>query len=397
MKRYLLFLSVLFIFSSLLTSCAVSDDTFKKLEKYHFTANSDPTIIYATSDRVLLRDKGELVLEYRGNFYKLPVSIDDSKDGFITAVTENIVIAGKIENGRIESLHLIDVISGKRMELKEEVLKYLDAPFYSTKFSNDNYFAYINQPRIDKVINVIDLKNFREFTVDVNTPVYYAVALKENSGYAIYFENSDGIYRKIASTPPEKFTYGHLIDANNEGIVYIYRTEGSITKVYKVQKDKNIKEIAEINGRIFPLRKDKDAISFLVNEDISSNRFDSMVIVNLKAEKKIEINNVYQNLLIDEPLFYDDGSVALIFHKDKGTEMINTANGQSTFLENFDKIKIKELNIDFPLDLQRNYPLSYGKILKVVKTKDSIKLSLVDEKNRPLKVVATYNLKEDER
>lgn len=261
------------------------------------------------------------------------------------------------------------MISGKKMELKEDALRYLDTPFYSTKFPNDNYFAYTSQPGMNKVINIIDLKNFEEFTVDMNIPVYYAVALKENSGYTIYFESSDGIYQKIGNKPPEKFTYGHLIDVNNEGTVYIYRNEELITKVYKVQKDKNIKKIAEIKGRIFPLRKDKDAVSFLISENISSGRFDSMAIINLRAEKEIRINDVYQNLLIDEPLFYDGGSVALIFYKDKGAEMINTTNGQSAFLENFDKIQIKELNIDFPLDIRRNYPVSYGKILKIVKTK----------------------------
>ncbi|WP_052877877.1 hypothetical protein [Thermoanaerobacter wiegelii] len=81
MKKVIYFLSVILISALLiLTSCS---DKYSHLQKYQFKSDSDPEFIYATSEKAILEDRGNIILEEKGNFYKLPVELKLERDNVL--------------------------------------------------------------------------------------------------------------------------------------------------------------------------------------------------------------------------------------------------------------------------------------------------------------------------
>ncbi|AIS53378.1 hypothetical protein TKV_c22490 [Thermoanaerobacter kivui] len=74
MKRMRYFLlTVLIVGSLILMSCS---NEYANLEKYQFNKSSDPKLVYADENKVIINDGEDMVVESRGNFYRLPIKLN---------------------------------------------------------------------------------------------------------------------------------------------------------------------------------------------------------------------------------------------------------------------------------------------------------------------------------
>ena len=69
--RYFL-LAVLMVASLILVSCS---NEYANLEEYQFNKSSDPKLVYADENKVIINDGEDMVVESRGNFYRLPIKL----------------------------------------------------------------------------------------------------------------------------------------------------------------------------------------------------------------------------------------------------------------------------------------------------------------------------------
>lgn len=94
------------------------------------------------------------------------------------------------------------------------------------------------------------------------------------------------------------------------------------------------------------------------------------------------------------PLLYDRGNIAIVFYRDGRAQIVDTRTGKIELIENFDKYVLSDLKMTLGLNVYKNYPIKFNKIVQLRKENDSIRLLLVDSHNKILKILAQQQLKD---
>ncbi|HAA81664.1 MAG TPA: hypothetical protein DCE09_09065 [Thermoanaerobacter sp.] len=394
MKRMRYFLlTVLMVGSLILASCS---NEYANLEKYQFTKNSDLKLVYADEKKVIIEDGENLVLESKGNFYKLPTKVDLRKDEIIILLSTegNYALTGKIDKDKFYDVNIVNLIKGNKLAVEYSAVKYMISSQYSL-LPNEQYFAYVDKDEKDSdmTIKMVDLTTFKTYDVKVDMPVTNVIAVKNDSGYQIYFESLGKVYKKLNEGKPTFIANGYLLYVDENGNIYLYRNINiKTTKVYKIDKNKNEKEIASLDKPSLLVRKNGDVAAFITANDEEFKSYD-MDLINLKTSKHTVISNASENLNYDIPLFYKRGNIAVIFYKEGKAEMIDTKNGNTMALKNFEKYVFPNSNMEFGFNIYENQTIGFNKIVQLKKQENSVKLLLVDANNKVLKTIAEQQLK----
>ena len=393
MKRMRYFLlTVLMAGSLILASCS---NEYANLEKYQFTKNSDLKLVYADEKKVIIEDGENLVLESKGNFYKLPTKLDLKKGKIITLLSTegNYALTGEIDKDKFYDVNIVNLVKGSKITLDSSAIQYIISSKNSNMI-NEDYFAYVDKDEKDSdmTIKMVDLTTFKTYDVKVDMPVTNVIAVKKDSGYQIYFESLGKVYKKLNEGKPTFISNGYLLYVDENGNVYLYRNINiKTTKIYKIDKNNNEKEIASLDKPSLFEKINGDVVVFITANDKEFKSYD-MDLINLKTSKHIVISNASENLNYDIPLFYKRGNIAVIFYKEEKAEMIDTKNGNRMALKNFKKYVLPNSNMEFGFNIYENQIIGFNKIVQLKKQENSVKLILVDADNKVLKTIAEKQL-----
>ncbi|AEM79352.1 hypothetical protein [Thermoanaerobacter wiegelii] len=217
---------------------------------------------------------------------------------------------------------------------------------------------------------------FKTYDVKVNMPVSNTIAVKVDKGYRIYFESLGKVYKKLNQEEPKFIANGYLLSVDGNGNIYLYRNINiKTTKIYRIDKNGNEKEMITFNEKTLLVRRCGDVVIFITAKDKDFKEYD-MDLINLKTAKKTVIQNASPNLVYGLPLFSDRGNIALVFYKDKKSQMVE--NGKIAELKNFESHELPGTRMELGLNVYENLPIGFNKIVQLRKGGNSIKLLLVD-------------------
>ncbi|ERM90952.1 hypothetical protein O163_13100 [Caldanaerobacter subterraneus subsp. yonseiensis KB-1] len=388
MKRMRYFLlTVLIVGSLILASCS---NEYTNLEEYQFNKSSDPKLVYADENKVIINDGEDMVVESRGNFYRLPIKLNLGIESFIlTSPNGKNALIGTIDKDGSNNIAIVNFFKGSKLTLDQGVIRYVISNFYSM-LPSDYYFAYTNKG--SETIKLVDLDALKIREVKVNVPVNDAIGVKRNTGYQIYFESSGKIYKKLEQEEPKLVTNGYLLSVDENSNVYFYRNINiKTTKIYKVDKSGREKEIALIDKPNELIKRGSEAIIFITAATDKQFLENNIEFVNLITGKRTALSGNLNDVV---PLLYDRGNIAIVFYRDGRAQIVDTRTGKIELIENFDKYVLSDLKMTLGLNVYKNYPIKFNKIVQLRKENDNIRLSLVDSHSKILKILAQQQLKD---
>lgn len=384
--RYFL-LAVLMVASLILVSCS---NEYANLEEYQFNKSSDPKLVYADENKVIINDGEDMVVESRGNFYRLPIKLNLGIESFIlTSPSGKNALIGTIDKDGSNNIAIVNFFKGSKLTLDQGVIRYVISNFYSM-LPSDYYFAYTNKG--SETIKLVDLDALKIREVKVNVPVNDAIGVKRNTGYQIYFESSGKIYKKLEQEEPKLVTNGYLLSVDENSNVYFYRNINiKTTKIYKVDKNGREKEIALIDKPNELIKRGSEAVIFITAATDKQFLENNIEFINLITGKRTALSGNLNDVV---PLLYDRGNIAIVFYRDGRAQIVDTRTGKIELIENFDKYVLSDLKMTLGLNVYKNYPIKFNKIVQLRKENDSIRLLLVDSHNKILKILAQQQLKD---
>jgi len=388
MKRMRYFLlAVLMVASLILVSCS---NEYANLEEYQFNKSSDPKLVYADENKVIINDGEDMVVESRGNFYRLPIKLNLGIESFIlTSPSGKNALIGTIDKDGSNNIAIVNFFKGSKLTLDQGVIRYVISNFYSM-LPSDYYFAYTNKG--SETIKLVDLDALKIREVKVNVPVNDAIGVKRNTGYQIYFESSGKIYKKLEQEEPKLVTNGYLLSVDENSNVYFYRNINiKTTKIYKVDKNGGEKEIALIDKPNELIKRGSEAVIFITAATDKQFLENNIEFVNLITGKRTALSGNLNDVV---PLLYDRGNIAIVFYRDGRAQIVDTRTGKIELIENFDKYVLSDLKMTLGLNVYKNYPIKFNKIVQLRKENDNIRLSLVDSHSKILKILAQQQLKD---
>ena len=384
--RYFL-LAVLIVGSLILASCS---NEYTNLEEYQFSKSSDPKLVYADENKVIINDGDDMVVESRGNFYRLPIKLNLGIESFIlTSPSGKNALISTIDKDGSNNIAIVNFFKGSKLTLDQGVIRYVISNFYSM-LPSDYYFAYTNKG--SETIKLVDLDALKIREVKVNVPVNDAIGVKRNTGYQIYFESSGKIYKKLEQEEPKLVTNGYLLSIDENSNVYFYRNINiKTTKIYKVDKNGREKEIALIDKPNELIKRGSEAVIFITAATDKQFLENNIEFINLITGKRTALSGNLNDVV---PLLYDRGNIAIVFYRDGRAQIVDTRTGKIELIENFDKYVLSDLKMTLGLNVYKNYPIKFNKIVQLRKENDSIRLLLVDSHNKILKILAQQQLKD---
>lgn len=384
--RYFL-LAVLMVASLILVSCS---NEYANLEEYQFNKSSDPKLVYADENKVIINDGEDMVVESRGNFYRLPIKLNLGIESFIlTSPSGKNALIGTIDKDGSNNIAIVNFFKGSKLTLDQGVIRYVISNFYSM-LPNDYYFAYTNKG--SETIKLVDLDALKIREVKVNVPVNDAIGVKRNTGYQIYFESSGKIYKKLEQEEPKLVTNGYLLSIDENSNVYFYRNINiKTTKIYKVDKNGREKEIALIDKPNELIKRGSEAVIFITAATDKQFLENNIEFINLITGKRTALSGNLNDVV---PLLYDRGNIAIVFYRDGRAQIVDTRTGKIELIENFDKYVLSDLKMTLGLNVYKNYPIKFNKIVQLRKENDNIRLLLVDSHSKILKILAQQQLKD---
>ncbi|AAM25634.1 hypothetical protein M2349_002634 [Caldanaerobacter subterraneus subsp. tengcongensis MB4] len=384
--RYFL-LAVLMVASLILVSCS---NEYANLEEYQFNKSSDPKLVYADENKVIINDGEDMVVESRGNFYRLPIKLNLGIESFIlTSPSGKNALIGTIDKDGSNNIAIVNFFKGSKLTLDQGVIRYVISNFYSM-LPSDYYFAYTNKG--SETIKLVDLDALKIREVKVNVPVNDAIGVKRNTGYQIYFESSGKIYKKLEQEEPKLVTNGYLLSVDENSNVYFYRNINiKTTKIYKVDKNGREKEIALIDKPNELIKRGSEAVIFITAATDKQFLENNIEFINLITGKRTALSGNLNDVV---PLLYDRGNIAIVFYRDGRAQIVDTRTGKIELIENFDKYVLSDLKMTLGLNVYKNYPIKFNKIVQLRKENDNIRLLLVDSHSKILKILAQQQLKD---
>ena len=307
----------------------------------------------------------------------------------MTSPSGKNALIGTIDKDGSNNIAIVNFFKGSKLTLDQGVIRYVISNFYSM-LPSDYYFAYTNKG--SETIKLVDLDALKIREVKVNVPVNDAIGVKRNTGYQIYFESSGKIYKKLEQEEPKLVTNGYLLSVDENSNVYFYRNINiKTTKIYKVDKNGREKEIALIDKPNELIKRGSEAVIFITAATDKQFLENNIEFINLITGKRTALSGNLNDVV---PLLYDRGNIAIVFYRDGRAQIVDTRTGKIELIENFDKYVLSDLKMTLGLNVYKNYPIKFNKIVQLRKENDNIRLLLVDSHSKILKILAQQQLKD---
>ncbi|MEW9082600.1 hypothetical protein [Caldanaerobacter subterraneus] len=139
------------------------------------------------------------------------------------------------------------------------------------------------------------------------------------------------------------------------------------------------------------IKRGSEAVIFITAATDKQFLENNIEFINLITGKRTALSGNLNDVV---PLLYDRGNIAIVFYRDGRAQIVDTRTGKIELIENFDKYVLSDLKMTLGLNVYKNYPIKFNKIVQLRKENDNIRLSLVDSHSKILKILAQQQLKD---